>query len=347
MNSPLIRHIFCAAFFTLAACSLPALGQDTSDMLSKALDAVRQVENPTASPATDAQRIDLLTQAITLAQQAPNHHLKGHRVLAIQAIRSAIAEIRAGDANHQAAIFLHTADTELTTSISLAKADGTGAAPSGESPSAPPTPGPSPQSLVSTNAPFANDPSWMAHPTIDITQAQADIFNAARGDDLAKLKSILASDPTLVDSHVSCEMTPLLGAAAGGHADTAAVLLDAKADVNAKNWLNQTPLHYASMGGFKDVAELLIAHGADVNARDRVGHTPLYDAILEIPWRKDVAALLLAHGADPNIGDNQGKTPLHQAELAAGAESFEAHQQRPFVRRFRQDSINGRRFAAI
>jgi hypothetical protein len=44
-------------------------------MLSKALNLVRQVEAPTGNSPTDAQKINLLTQAITEAQQAPNHRL--------------------------------------------------------------------------------------------------------------------------------------------------------------------------------------------------------------------------------------------------------------------------------
>ncbi len=486
----------------LIALVTPVFGDDATDMLSKSLDLVHQVENPTGNPPADAQRIDLLTQAIATAQQAPNHRLKGHRVLAIQAIRSAIAEIRNGDPNHQAAIYLHTADTELSTSISLAgtpeppgQSDDASIksplvpSPSAAAPSTPsPTDGTSPQEVIArlianasqkplgpvendvteqtvgtasaalkssppagggslrdsivsdfieftlegplnslysdgsvalfygtvkltddelanhgdvsddvsfgdsggytswlgsktkddahviatfclvkqhglwkvhavylsndllggsdkdfiirkltalakpvpdkssstdtnatntttstSSAPLSEDPSWMAHATSNITPAEADIFNAARGGDLSKLKTLLTSDPTLAQSHVSCEMTPLLGAAAGGHADAAVALLDAKADVNAKNWINQTPLHYSAIGGFKDVADLLIAHGADVNARDKNGHTPLYEAMNQVPWRKDMAALLLAHGADPNISDNEGKTPLHEA----------------------------------
>jgi len=70
---------------TLTFCS-PVFGQDTSDVLVKALDFVHQVESPSGNPQTDAQRIDLLTQAITMAQEAPDHRLMGHRVLAIQAI---------------------------------------------------------------------------------------------------------------------------------------------------------------------------------------------------------------------------------------------------------------------
>ncbi len=122
-------------FSVVLIFTLPVFGDDTTDMLSKALDLVRQVENPTVKAPTDAQRIDLLTQAITMAQQAPNHRLKGHRVLAIQAIRSAIAEISAGDPNHQAATYLHTADTELSTSVSL-----DGSSPLSAPVQAPPTP---------------------------------------------------------------------------------------------------------------------------------------------------------------------------------------------------------------
>jgi hypothetical protein len=203
-----LGHIFFTAFAAVAAvCSAPAFGQGTGDVLSQALDLVRQAEKPTGNPPADAQRIDVLTQAIKLAQEAPNHRLKGHRVLAIQAIRSAITEIRAGDPSHQATTYLHTADMELETSISLAQ--GSEPAPSLQTP-------PNPQPATSTNgAPAPTDPSWMAYPTINITQAEADIFNAARGGNLARLKPLLAGEPTLAQSHVSCEMTPLLGAAAG------------------------------------------------------------------------------------------------------------------------------------
>jgi uncharacterized repeat protein (TIGR03803 family) len=121
----------------------PVFGDDTTDMLSKALDLVQQVETSTGNPPTDAQRIDLLTQAITMAQEAPNHRLKRHRVLAIQAIRSAIAEIGAGDPNHQAATYLHTADTELSTSISLAGAAESPGQPGDASVSSSPVPSPS------------------------------------------------------------------------------------------------------------------------------------------------------------------------------------------------------------
>jgi tetratricopeptide (TPR) repeat protein len=113
------RVALVSTFLALGVVT-PIFGQETPDMLTKALDLVRQVESPAGNPPPDAQKISLLIQAIADAQQASNHRLKGHRVLAIQSIRSAIAEIGKGDPTHQAATFLHTADQELSASISLA-----------------------------------------------------------------------------------------------------------------------------------------------------------------------------------------------------------------------------------
>jgi tetratricopeptide (TPR) repeat protein len=121
MQTPIYhRHFSFAVLILTTVLAMPLFGQDTSGMLSKALDLVRQVETPVGNSPTDAQKINLLTQAMTDAKQAPNHRLQGHRVLAIQALRSAIAEISKGDPSRQAAIYLHNADQELSTSISLA-----------------------------------------------------------------------------------------------------------------------------------------------------------------------------------------------------------------------------------
>ncbi len=52
---------------------------------------------------------------------------------------------------------------------------------------------------------------------------------------------------------------------------------------------------------------LLLDAGADVNAKDRGGHTPLHRACSS--GRVDVARLLLDHGADPNARETDyGRT---------------------------------------
>ncbi len=126
------RYLWIVLITSLLSFCAPVSGQETTGLLGKALDLVRQVENPSGPPSTDAQRIDLLNQAIEMSRIAPNHYLKGHRVLAIQAIRGAITEIRNGNRN-QATVYLHTADTELSTSVSLAEAAGS----PGQAPAAP------------------------------------------------------------------------------------------------------------------------------------------------------------------------------------------------------------------
>ena len=106
--------------------------------------------------------------------------------------------------------------------------------------------------------------------------------------------------------------TPLHLAAANGHAAVATLLIDNKADINAKNNSGYTPLHLAALNGKEAVATLLIAKGAQVNAKDKYGYTPLHWAAFH--GRKEVAALLIANGAQVNARDNDGKTPLGESE---------------------------------
>jgi hypothetical protein len=281
----------------------PVFGDDTTDMLSKSLDLVHQVENPKGNPPTDAQRIDLLTQVITMAQEAPNHRLKGHRVLAIQAIRSAIAEIRGGDPNHQAAIYLHTADTELSTSVSLANT-----ADTVDSKTTNPT------STMNTTA---------ATPPASISTDPASLETAARAGDLEKVKALLQANPNLVFSTGDGEFTPLVAAAWSDHKDVVEFLLANHADINAQDSLHMTALSHAATESHKEMAEFLLANKADPNIGDNSGLTPLFQASLM--GRKEMVELLLAHGADVNAKGKDGSfwagdTPLYIAACNGSAE---------------------------
>ncbi len=90
-------------------------------------------------------------------------------------------------------------------------------------------------------------------------------------------------------------------------------LLDAGAEVNARNKRGSTPLHWAIHDEAK--VRLLLSRGATVNARQVEGRTPLYQAA-SLGNGTAMLRLLLAKGADPNIPLANGRTPLM---AAAGA----------------------------
>jgi uncharacterized protein len=86
------------------------------------------------------------------------------------------------------------------------------------------------------------------------------------------------------------------------------LLLDARADVNARDKNGATPLISAWTYG-EDAAPVLIARGADVNAQDtRHGETALM-----ICRNPKVTQLLLDAGADPYMKDRAQKTALDYA----------------------------------
>ena len=172
--------------------------------------------------------------------------------------------------------------------------------------------------------------------------------DAARKGDVKKLKALLDQDPKLVNDKDGNGDTALHQAALHGQVAAVQMLLEAGADVNAKNnygpytpgdyWgvmssnnqkdpvviLNvkgndtqymkngYTPLHLAEFStSHKKIIELLIAKGADINDQAASGATPLMFAVMR--GQKDDVSFLLEHGANPNLADAYGDTPLDAA----------------------------------
>ena len=98
--------------------------------------------------------------------------------------------------------------------------------------------------------------------------------------------------------------TPLHWAADGGDPDVVRLLLEAKANVNARDGRGQTALHIAEK---PDCGRVLLDAGALVDARDDHEWTPLHYASTGCPV---LTRMLLEAGADPEaVGDN-GEMPL-------------------------------------
>jgi hypothetical protein len=77
--------------------------------------------------------------------------------------------------------------------------------------------------------------------------------------DLATVTAMLKATPSLASTFDGLA-TALHCAAYAGQRDIAEVLLNSRADVNAKNKYGETPLHSAADRGFRGIAELLLAH---------------------------------------------------------------------------------------
>jgi ankyrin repeat protein len=112
---------------------------------------------------------------------------------------------------------------------------------------------------------------------------------------------------------------PLHWAAQRGHKDVVKLLIDAGADLNAKDKNGWTPLHLTCgltrSNELRErhvaIADLLIEHRAGVNCRNNNGVTPLHLATKN--ERDDVVQLLLARHASANVTDGEGYTPLFLA----------------------------------
>lgn len=133
---------------------------------------------------------------------------------------------------------------------------------------------------------------------------------------IEKIEAMLSGGDARVDAKTALGNTALhLAASMDLSVDRRArrlvkALLDAGADVNARNGFGYTPLHVTAGYG---TAKLLLEKGADVNARNRSGLTPLHKAA----WNNDVTmmAILLAEGADPDAGNKNGLSPMRFWQL--------------------------------
>ncbi|MGB6007852.1 ankyrin repeat domain-containing protein [Castellaniella sp.] len=106
-----------------------------------------------------------------------------------------------------------------------------------------------------------------------------------------------------VDQPNAHDETALMYLCILGQNERAAGLIQAGAQVNRLGW---TPLHYAASKGQVDTARLLIDWGAIVNAPGPDGTTPLMMAALS--GKPDIVQLLLSQGADPTMFNEARET---------------------------------------
>ncbi|EHK27042.1 uncharacterized protein TRIVIDRAFT_132531, partial [Trichoderma virens Gv29-8] len=102
--------------------------------------------------------------------------------------------------------------------------------------------------------------------------------------------------------------TPLSYAAQSGSEATVKLLLERRAEIDAKDNTRRTPLSYAAESGSEAIVQLLLERGAEVHVQDNDERTPLsYGAQQD---NEAVLEALLHRGAEIEVKDKLGRTPL-------------------------------------
>ncbi|KRX95030.1 Tankyrase-1, partial [Trichinella pseudospiralis] len=155
------------------------------------------------------------------------------------------------------------------------------------------------------------------HPTVVNRRTRESLehrlLEASKAGDLEMVKVVL-NESDDKQSLINCRdvegrhSTPLHFAAGYNRLEVVKFLVQAGADIQAKDKGGLVPLHNACSYGHYEVTEFLVQQGADVNATDLWKFTPLHEAAAK--GKFDICKLLLANGADKTRTNRDGHTPL-------------------------------------
>jgi ankyrin repeat protein len=154
---------------------------------------------------------------------------------------------------------------------------------------------------------------------------QPDTFEAAALGDVQRLRAALDADMDAATRLSSDGWTPLHLAGFFGHVDAMQLLLERGANPHARsaNAMANTPLH-AVLAGPAGIAgvRMMVDAGADVNARQHGGYTALQSAAQH--GAVDIIDLLLDAGADVDAAADDGRRPVDFAR-EKGHAAAQAH----------------------
>ena len=109
--------------------------------------------------------------------------------------------------------------------------------------------------------------------------------------------------------------TCLMSAADDGHTDIVRYLVGLlEVEVNDRDNKNCTALHYAAEGKHADVVQVLIDAGADIEAKNDEGHSPLH--LASCSGELATVSKLIEAGADVRATDDKGNTCLIFATIS-------------------------------
>jgi ankyrin repeat protein len=131
---------------------------------------------------------------------------------------------------------------------------------------------------------------------------------------------VIQNEPEAVNLFVKAGMDPnfaedgktvLLEACRRGYSEAGLALIEAGADVDAKDRYGVSCLMFSAITGSNELILKLIEKGADINARDNYGRSALIEALTtenDIPL--ETYKTLIDAGADVNVRIEGGLTPI-------------------------------------
>lgn len=136
-------------------------------------------------------------------------------------------------------------------------------------------------------------------------------LKACRTGDAATVQA--AIDAKLNLNQLSNKATPLTNAILFGHEDVAKMLIDAGADINIANGMEQTPLMLACYRAYEQLVQKLIAAACQLNEWDKSGNTALLYACPHYQTKPELVKMLLQAGAQPEACSENGSSALAYA----------------------------------
>ncbi len=149
-------------------------------------------------------------------------------------------------------------------------------------------------------------------PVVQVTEPTMNILQAAHEGNVPEVKANIITNKKSVLLTNADGNTALMLAADGNHEILVPILVQAGANLNAKNNNGVTALMLAAYKGNEQALSALITAGANLEVRNSGNGTALTIAVLT-SQEKCVEALIKA-GADVNVEDDFG-TPLLHAEM--------------------------------
>lgn len=207
---------------------------------------------------------------------------------------------------------------------------------------------PSPQTLealmnLTLDAPAAAAPAKKPAKKA-ATPGGEDVIRAAYNNDTALARQLLEAGAD-VNAKEGNGWTALQHAVDQDNEELTRLLLDHGAEINHRNTpTGRAAIHYAAMGDDDKLLRLLIERGADIDIRNNDGETPLYDAASM--GKEACVKLLIDSGCDVTAKNLKGKGAIFAAAEGKHGDIAELLMTYPAESSARRDALEAQKKAS-